>query len=126
MSIDSVGMLDLLLVTLASFGVGALGALLMARAPKIASVVAHGGALLGAIAALMLGLSGLAGRSLQLELADLLPVGGAVFSMDRLSAFFVVVTAVGAIPAALYAIGSPVALASWSASGFVKACPAPA
>lgn len=106
MIIDSIGMLDLLLVTLTSFGIGALGALVMARSPKIASIVGHGGALLGAIAALMLGLSGLAGGSLQLEVADLLPAGGGVvFGMDRLSAFFVVVTAVGAIPAALYAIG---------------------
>jgi len=105
MIIDSVGMLDLLLVTLASFGIGALGALIMARSPKLASIVGHGGALLGAIAALMLGLAGLAGGSLQLEFADLLPIGGAVFGMDRLSAFFVMVTAVGAIPAALYAIG---------------------
>jgi hydrogenase-4 component B len=105
MIIDSVGMLDLLLVTLAGFCLGALGALLMARSPKLASIVGHGGALLGASAALMLGLSGLAGESLQLEIADLLPIGGAVFGMDRLSAFFVVVTAVGAIPAALYAIG---------------------
>jgi hydrogenase-4 component B len=105
MIIDSVGMLDLILVTLASFGIGALGALILARSPKLASIVGHGGALLGAIAALMLGLAGLAGGSLQLEFADLLPIGGAVFGMDRLSAFFVMVTAVGAIPAALYAIG---------------------
>ena len=106
MIIDSIGMLDLLLLTLAGCGIGALGALVMARAPKLASIAGHTGALLGATAALMLGLSGLAGGSLQLKLADLLPVGGgAVLGMDRLSAFFVVVIAVGAIPAALYAIG---------------------
>ena len=40
-----------------------------------------------------------------LILPDLLPIGGAAFGVDRLSAFFVVVIAVGAIPAALYAIG---------------------
>jgi len=105
MIVDSIGTLDLLLAALAGFAIGAFGVLLMARSPKLSRIVSHGGALLGAIAALMLGLSGLAGGSLELELADLLPVGGAVFGMDRLSAFFVLVTAVGAIPAALYAIG---------------------
>ena len=42
---------------------------------------------------------------MQLNVPDLLPIGGAAFGVDRLSAFFVVVIAVGAIPAALYAIG---------------------
>ena len=42
---------------------------------------------------------------MELNFPDLLPIGGAAFGMDRLSAFFVVVIAVGAIPAALYAIG---------------------
>ena len=34
-----------------------------------------------------------------------LPLGGAAFGVDRLSAFFVLVIAVGAIPATLYALG---------------------
>ena len=71
----------------------------------LARIFGHGGALIGAIAALAFGLAGLAGGSMQLNLPDLLPIGGAAFGLDRLSAFFVVVIAVGAIPAALYAIG---------------------
>ena len=61
--------------------------------------------MLGAIAALTFGVAGLAGGTMELNIPDLLPIGGAAFGVDRLSAFFVVVIAVGAIPAALYAIG---------------------
>jgi hydrogenase-4 component B len=105
MTIDSPVMLDLFLVTLAGFSTGAVGALITARSPTLARVVGHGGALLGALAALAFGLAGLAGGSMQLNVPDLLPIGGAAFGVDRLSAFFVAVTALGAIPAALYAIG---------------------
>jgi len=104
MIIDST-MLLLFDATLACFSMGALGALITARSPALARVVGHIGALLGAIAALTFGLGGLAGGSMQMSIPDLLPIGGAVFAVDRLSAFFVVVIAVGAIPAALYAIG---------------------
>ncbi|MBI2365237.1 MAG: hydrogenase 4 subunit B, partial [Deltaproteobacteria bacterium] len=57
------------------------------------------------MAALAFGLAGLAGGSMRLMVPDLLPIGGAAFGTDRLSTFFVVVIAVGAIPAALYALG---------------------
>ena len=105
MIIDSTLMFDLFLVTFACFSAGAVGALVTARSPTLARVVGHGGALLGASAALAFGLAGLSGGSMQLNIPDLLPIGGAAFGVDRLSAFFVVVIAVGAIPAALYAIG---------------------
>jgi formate hydrogenlyase subunit 3/multisubunit Na+/H+ antiporter MnhD subunit len=105
MIIDSTLMFDLFLVTLACFGSGAVGALITARSPTLARVVGHGGALLGALAALTFGLAGLAGGSMQLNVADFLPIGGAAFGVDRLSAFFVMVVAAGAIPGALYAIG---------------------
>jgi hydrogenase-4 component B len=105
MIIDSTLMLVFFIVTLACFGTGALGALITARSPAPARVVGHGGALLGAVAASTFGLAGLAGGSMQLSVPDLLPIGGALFGVDRLSAFFVVVIALGAIPAALYAIG---------------------
>jgi hydrogenase-4 component B len=105
MIIDSTLMLVFFVITLACFSMGALGALSTARAPALARVVGHGGALLGAIAALTFGLAGLAGGSIHLSVPDLLPIGGAVFGVDRLSAFFVVIIAVGAIAAALYAIG---------------------
>jgi hydrogenase-4 component B len=105
MVIDSTLMLDLLLVTFACFSAGAVGALVTARSPALARVVGHGCALVGAIAAIAFGVAGLAGGSMELSVPDLLPIGGAAFGVDRLSAFFVVVIALGAIPAALYAIG---------------------
>ena len=105
MIIDSTLILVFFIVTLACFSIGALGALITASSPALARVVGHGGALLGAVAALTFGLAGLAGGTMQLSVPDLLPIGGALFGVDRLSAFFVVVIAVGAIPAALYAIG---------------------
>jgi hydrogenase-4 component B len=105
MTIDEPVMLNLLLVTLACFGASAVGALATARWTNISRVVGHAGALAGALGALAFGVAGLVGGSLQLYIPDLLPIGGAALGVDRLSAFFVVVIAAGAIPAALYAIG---------------------
>jgi len=105
MIIDSTLMFDLFLVTFACFSAGAVGALVTARSPTLARVVGHAGALVGAITALTFGLVGLAGGSMQLNVPNLLPIGGAAFGVDRLSAFFVMVVATGAIPATLYAIG---------------------
>lgn len=105
MFIDSTMMVDLFLVTFACFGAGAIGALVTARSPTLARIVGHGGALIGTAAALAFGVAGLAGGSMQLRFPELLPVGGAAFGTDRLSAFFIVVIAVGAIPAAFYALG---------------------
>jgi len=105
MTIDSPVMLDLFLVTLACFSTGAVGALITARSPNWARIVGHGGALLGALGALAFALAGLAGGTMKLDIPELLPIGGAAFGVDRLSAFFVAMTALGAIPAALYAIG---------------------
>jgi hydrogenase-4 component B len=97
--------LDLFLLTLACFSAAAIGSLLTARSPTLARFVGNGGALLGAIAALGVGLAGLAGGAMELNIPELLPIGGAAFGVDRLSAFFVMVVAAGTIPAALYAIG---------------------
>ena len=105
MIIDSTLMVDLFLVTFACFSAGTVGALVTARSPTLARIVGHTSALAGAIAAIAFGVAGLAGGSMELNIPDLLPIGGAAFGVDRLSAFFVVVIAVGAIPAALYAIG---------------------
>ncbi len=105
MTIDAPVMLDLFLVTLAGFSTGAVGALITARSPNWARIVGHGGALLGALGALAFALAGLAGGTMKLDIPELLPIGGAAFGVDRLSAFFVAMTALGAIPAALYAIG---------------------
>jgi hydrogenase-4 component B len=105
MTIDATLMLNLLLVTLACFSAGAVGALVAARAENAARVIGHGFALLGALGAFAFALAGLAGGTLQLNIPDLLPIGGVALGVDRLSAFFVLVIAVGAIPASLYAIG---------------------
>jgi hydrogenase-4 component B len=96
---------ELFLITLGCFGAAGFGALVTARAPMLARLVGHGGALCGAIVAFLFGAAGLAGGNMQLNIPDLLPIGGAAFAIDRLSAFFVMLIAVGAIPAALYAIG---------------------
>jgi hydrogenase-4 component B len=105
MIIDSTVMLDLLLVTLACFSAGAVGALVTAPWTNLSRLVGNGGALLGALGAFALGIAGLVGEKLQMTIPDLLPIGGAALGVDRLSAFFVVVIAVGAIPAAMYAVG---------------------
>ena len=98
-------MSELLVATIVGLGAGALGALLTNRSAKAARIVGCGGALLGSIFALGFGLAGLAGGSLRLYFPDLLPIGGAALGIDRLSAFFLVMIAVAAIPAALYGIG---------------------
>ena len=97
--------LDLFLLMLACFSAAAIGSLFTARSPTLARFVGNGGALFGTVAALVLGLAGLAGEIFQLNLPELLPIGGAAFGIDRLSAFFIVVIAVGAIPTTVYAIG---------------------
>lgn len=96
--------LNLLLLTLACFGAGAVGALLTARWSRMSRLVGHTCALFGAVGALALGAAGLAGGTLGVMIPALLPVGGLSLGMDRLSAFFVLVIAVAAIPSALYAI----------------------
>jgi len=103
--IDSTLMAELLIASVACFGAGAVAALAAARCPSVARILGHTSSLVGAVAAFSLGVSGLAGGSIALDVPDLLPIGGAAFGVDRLSAFFVVVIAVGAIPASLYAIG---------------------
>jgi hydrogenase-4 component B len=105
MTINDTLMLKLLAGMLASFGAGAAGALLSARWPRVSGVVGHSFALVGASLALALGLAGLAGGTISINVAQILPVGGVALGLDRLSAFFVLVIAVAAIPSALYAIG---------------------
>ena len=104
MAPSEVVVLNLLLLTLACFGAGAAGAVLTARWSRISRLVGHVCALFGAIGALALGVAGLAGGTLGVMIPALLPVGGLSLGMDRLSAFFVLVIAVAAIPSALYAI----------------------
>ena len=105
MIIDSTLMFDLFLVTFACFSAGAVGALVTARSPALARVVGHGCALLALSLHLRSACPGsLAGAwcsTFQIYYRSAEPR----FGVDRLSAFFIVVIAVGAIPAALYAIG---------------------
>lgn len=68
--------------------------------------ITHYLALPGAVFILFLSIAGLAGRSFELILPGILPVaGGLALGLDRLSAFFLLIIAVGAIPSTLYAIG---------------------
>src|SRR5574337_778606 len=96
--------LNLLLLTLGGFGAGAAGAVLAARRPAVSRLAGHACALIGAMAAFALGAAGLAGSTLHVTLPALLPIGGLSLGMDRLSAFFVLVIAVAAVPSAVYAI----------------------
>ena len=105
MTINGTLMLNLLAGMLASFGAGALGALLSARWPTVSRLVGHSFALLGALFSLGLGLAGLLGGVLNFSIAQILPVGGVSLGVDHLSAFFMVVIGVAGVPSALYAIG---------------------
>jgi hydrogenase-4 component B len=97
-------MLNLLAGMLVSFGAGAAGALLSAKWPRLSRAVGHLFALLGALFALALGLAGLAGGTVTVSIAQILPIGGLLLGFDRLSAFFLVVIAAAAVPSSLYAI----------------------
>src|SRR3990172_8359282 len=77
MILDSTVMLDLLLVTLACFSAGAVGALASAPWTNLSRLVGNAGALLGALGAFALGIAGIVGGNLQLTIPDLLPIGGA-------------------------------------------------
>jgi hydrogenase-4 component B len=105
MIINQTVMLNLLAAMLASFGAGAAGALLSNRWPRVSRVVGHSFAFVGSAFALALGLAGLAGGTISVTVAQILPVGGVALGMDRLSAFFVVVIAVVAVPSSFFAIG---------------------
>jgi hydrogenase-4 component B len=105
MTINGTLMLNLLAGLLASFGAGALGALLSARWPRVSRLVGHSFALLGALFALGLGLAGLLGGVLNFSIAQILPVGGVSLGVDHLSAFFILVIGVAGVPSALYAVG---------------------
>jgi hydrogenase-4 component B len=97
--------LNLFLAALACFGAGAVGAVATATSPRASRLIAHLLALVGAGCAFALGIAGLLGGTLRVALPQILPLGGLDLGIDRLSAFFVLVIAVSAIPASLYAIG---------------------
>jgi hydrogenase-4 component B len=104
-TINDTLMLNLFAGMLGSFAAGAAGALLSARWPRISRVVGHDFALVGALLAVGLGLAGLAGGTLSVSAAQILPIGGVALGLDRLSAFFILIIAVAAVPSTVYAIG---------------------
>lgn len=101
--IDERLMLNLLAGMLASFGAGAAAALLSAHWQRLSRVAGHSFAFLGSLFALALGVAGLAGGTVTVSVPQILPVGGLMLGLDRLSAFFVVVIAVAALASTLYA-----------------------
>lgn len=105
MRIDDTLMFNLFLGMLLCFGLGSVGALLTARRASLSRLVGHGLALLGASLALCLGLAGLLGGTLHVIIPAILPIGGVELGLDRLSAFFVLLIGVGAVPTSLYALG---------------------
>ena len=63
-------------------------------------------ALAVSVSILVVGIAGLRGWSFDIALADILPMGGGVaLGLDRLSAFFLLIIAAGAIPSVFYAFG---------------------
>lgn len=97
--------LKLLNLTLFCFGLGALASLALARRAPAARWTGHMLALLGAGSVGTLAVAGLAGGTAHWTLSGLLPFGGVVLGIDRLSAFFLLIIAVGGFPASLYALG---------------------
>lgn len=99
-------MLRVFLASVIFFGAGALSTLLFARQRDLCRWFAHGLALCGSVFILILSIGGLKGAAFGVLAPALLPVGGGLaLGIDRLSAVFLLIIAVGAIPATLYAIG---------------------
>ena len=99
-------MLRCFTASLIFFAGGACGALVFARDDSLCRKVTHGLALGGTVLILIVGVAGLQGQPLDLLLPGILPAGGGLaLGLDRLSAFFLLIIAVGAIPSTFYAIG---------------------
>ena len=96
-------MLPLVVVLVGGYAAGATGAA-VAPTPRGSRVLAALGALVGGAAGLALGAAAvLAGESLRLELPGLLAVvGGVSLRLDRLGGFFLLLTALVAVPAVLF------------------------
>jgi hydrogenase-4 component B len=105
MTIAQTVTLNLFAGMLATFATGAAGALICARWPRASRIIGHSFALVGGLFATGLGLVGLLGGELNVSIAEILPVGGVALGLDHLSAFFITVTGIAAVPSALYAIG---------------------
>src|SRR5262245_56047303 len=103
---ESGTLLELLLVSLVLFAGGAASAVIFGRDFDVSRRMAHTLALIGTLLTFAISLAGLAGRSFTLQVPAILPLaGGLALGLDRLSAFFLLIIAAGALPATLYAIG---------------------
>lgn len=107
----------LFLVMIFAYAFGALAALGGGRGPAGRGLTG-GGAAVGAITGLLLGLLVLLdGTPYNLALPNILPVGGGLaLRLDPLGAFFLVVIGLGAAPAAIYGIGYTAAYENGKAS----------
>ncbi len=104
--LDSATMLKIFSASLILFAVGGTAALVFARYYDLCRRVSHSLALGGAVLIFLLSVGGLLGGSFQLLLAGILPLaGGLALGLDRLSAFFLLIIAVGALSSLLFAIG---------------------
>ena len=97
---------SILLTSVLLFAGGAISALIFARRRDTCAQVVHGFAICGAAVMLVLAIAGLLGGTFDFAIPQLLPLaGGLALGLDRLSAFFLLVIAVGVIPCAVYAVG---------------------
>jgi hydrogenase-4 component B len=104
--LDPVTLPKLLWVSVICFAGGAAAALLFSGEPNWCRRMTHGLAFCGAILTLILSICGLRGGSFEILLPGILPAaGGLALGLDRLSAFFLLIIAAGAIPSTLYAVG---------------------
>src|SRR5262249_50708788 len=68
--------------------------------------ISRGSVFAVAILVLVAAVAGLSGRSFDVLLPQILPLGGGLaLGLDRLSAFFLMIIAVGVLPSALYTLG---------------------
>ena len=102
--LSSSTLLTLLSSSLILFAGGAISALLPVRDFNPRNRVSYILALAGTILIFALSLAGLAGGAFQLVLPAILPLaGGLALGLDRLSAFFLLIIAIGVFPPTLYA-----------------------
>ena len=103
--ISSQTMTWLLVVMIAGYGIGAVGALTLGRSLFVRAA-ATSGAIIGAGAAFILGSANLlSGQTLTIQISDILPITGFALRLDGLGAFFLVVIGLLGVPVALYSFG---------------------
>lgn len=105
MNISATAIETLLIASLTSFGAGVVAALLASKNAAASRILAHVSALLGSLFALAAGVAGLMGGQLSVEIPALLPMGGTILGIDRLSAFFITIVGAAGAAASLYALG---------------------